>query len=110
MRRFCATLAFASLFACRSTPPPAQEGTPVARGQATFRQQCAPCHYPDSQAKKAGPGLKSLFQRDKLSDGKAPTEANVRTRIERGGIGMPPFGDILTDLEKKDLIEYLKTL
>ncbi len=109
MRHLCVAAALAALLACRSTPPSAK-GSLAARGQAIFRQQCALCHNADNQAKKIGPGLKGLFHRDKLSDGKPPTEANVRTRIDRGGIGMPPFGEVLTDREKTDLIEYLKTI
>ncbi len=109
MRRFCLATAFAALIACRSTPPPAQGG-PVERGQSTFRQQCAPCHRPDSQAKKIGPGLKGLFKREKLSDGAPATEADIRARINRGGIGMPPFADVLTGREKDDLIAFLKTI
>ena len=30
-----------------------------------------------------GPGLKGLFQNEKLANGKKPTEANVRTQIRR---------------------------
>lgn len=109
MRRTCVAAAFAALLACRSATPPAKGG-PEARGQAIFAQQCAPCHNPDSQAKKVGPGLKGVFHLGKLSDGKPPTEPNVRALMDRGGAGMPPFGDVLTGPEKDDLVAYLKTL
>ena len=79
------------------------------KGKEVF-QQCAICHNPDSDEKKMGPGLKGLFKKDKLFNGKKPTEANVRAHIDEGGIGMPAYKDMLSDQEKDDLIAYLKTL
>jgi cytochrome c len=79
------------------------------KGKAVF-EQCAICHNADSSEKKMGPGLKGLFKKDKLSNGKKPTEANIRARIDEGGSGMPAYKDMLSDQEKDDLIAYLKTL
>jgi mono/diheme cytochrome c family protein len=79
------------------------------KGKAVF-QQCAVCHNADSDQKKMGPGLKGLFAKAKLADGKKPTEANVRAKLEGGGNGMPAYKDMLTDAEKNDLVAYLKTL
>jgi cytochrome c len=79
------------------------------KGKAVF-EQCGVCHNPDSDEKKMGPGLKGLFKKDKMSNGKKPTEANVRTRVDEGGSGMPAYKDMLSDSEKDDLIAYLKTL
>ena len=82
----------------------------AAKGKEVF-DQCTVCHNADSDEKKIGPGLKGLFKKDKLtSSGKAPTEANVRAKINEGGNGMPAYKDILSDDEKTDLIAYLKTL
>ena len=81
----------------------------AAKGKAVF-EQCGVCHNPESDEKKMGPGLKGLFKKDKMSNGKKPTEANVRTRIDEGGSGMPAYKDMLSDSEKDDLIAYLKTL
>ena len=36
-----------------------------------------------------GPGLKGLFSREKMNNGKKPTDATVRERIDEGGQGMP---------------------
>jgi mono/diheme cytochrome c family protein len=80
------------------------------KGKAVFAQQCGVCHLADSDVKKMGPGLKGLFKRDKLANGKRPTEANVRNKIETGGNGMPAYKDMLSDAEKDDVIAYLKTL
>ena len=73
-------------------------------------QQCGVCHNADSDQKKMGPGLKGLFKKDKLANGKKLTDANIRARIEEGGNGMPAYKDMLTDAEKNNLIAYLKTL
>jgi len=87
----------------------------AAKGDATKGKevfdQCGVCHNPDSAEKKVGPGLKGLFKWDKLaSNGKKPTEANIRAKIDEGGNGMPSYKDLLSDQEKDDLIAYLKTL
>ena len=79
------------------------------KGKAVF-EQCAVCHNADSTEKKMGPGLKGLFKKDKLTNDKKPTEANIRAKIDEGGNGMPSYKDMLSDQEKDDLIAYLKTL
>jgi len=81
----------------------------AAKGKAQF-EKCSACHNADSTERKMGPGLKGLFQKEKLSDGKKPTEANIRTKIDEGGNGMPPYKDMMKPAEKDDLIAYLKTL
>ncbi|HEY1336946.1 MAG TPA: cytochrome c [Bryobacteraceae bacterium] len=81
----------------------------AAKGKEVF-EQCSVCHNADSEEKKMGPGLKGLFKKDKMVNGKKPTEANVRARVDEGGNGMPAYKDMLSDQEKDDLIAYLKTL
>src|ERR1043165_2023380 len=81
----------------------------AAKGKAIF-EQCSVCHNADSEERKMGPGLKGLFKREKLVNGKKPTEANVKAKVEEGGNGMPAYKDMLSDGEKDDLIAYLKTL
>src|ERR1700704_4993379 len=79
------------------------------KGKEVF-EQCGVCHNADSDEKKMGPGLKGLFKKDKLKNGKKPTEANVKAVINAGGNGMPAYADMLSDEEKANLIAYLKTL
>jgi cytochrome c2 len=79
------------------------------KGKQVF-EQCSICHNADSDEKKMGPGLKGLFKKDKMTNGKKPTDATVRARVDEGGNGMPPYKDLLSDQEKDDLIAYLKTL
>src|SRR6267154_546776 len=70
-------------------------GGDAAKGQETF-QQCGVCHNADSTEKKMGPGLKGLFQKEKMSNDKKPTEANIRAKIDEGGNGMPAYKDMLS--------------
>ena len=87
---------------------PAKDGD-AEKGKEVF-DQCSVCHNADSDEKKMGPGLKGLFKRGKLANGKAANEANVRAIVNNGGNGMPAFMDLLTDPERDNLIAYLKTL
>src|SRR5438552_12179286 len=86
----------------------AAKGDPE-KGKDVFTQ-CGVCHNADSDEKKMGPGLKGLFKKDKLKNGKKPTEANVKAIINTGGNGMPAYADMLADDEKNNLIAYLKKL
>ena len=81
----------------------------AAKGKVVF-EQCAICHNADSDEKKMGPGLKGLFKKDKMANGKKPSDATVLAKINEGGNGMPPYKDTLSDAEKDDVIAYLKTL
>ncbi|HEX3747033.1 MAG TPA: c-type cytochrome [Bryobacteraceae bacterium] len=99
----CMTMAAGSVTALMGA-----KGDP-AKGKEVF-EQCSVCHNADSDEKKMGPGLKGLFKKSKLNDGKAVNEANIRARIDDGGNGMPPYKDVLDDQQKEDLIAYLKTL
>ncbi len=82
----------------------------ATKGKDVFESNCSVCHNADSAEKKMGPGLKGLFKKEKLNNGKKPTEANIRALINAGGNGMPPYGDMLTPEEKNDVVAYLKTL
>src|SRR5713101_6610961 len=79
------------------------------KGKEVF-QQCGVCHNADSTEKKMGPGLKGLFSNEKMINGKKPTDATVREKIDEGGNGMPAYKEMLSDDEKDDLLAYLKTL
>lgn len=108
MDRFCVVALAVTLTAGSMAVVAASKGD-AAKGKEVF-QQCAVCHNADSDEKKMGPGLKGLFKKDKLVNGKKPTEANVRAKIDEGGNGMPAYKDMLSDPEKDDLVAYLKTL
>jgi len=80
------------------------------KGSDLFARNCASCHYSDREDKKLGPGLKGLFQNDRLPlSGRAATEENVRRQMISPFRSMPSFGS-LTPQEVADLVAYLKTL
>lgn len=92
-----------------SLPSSAAQVGNVEKGKEVF-EQCSVCHTPDSDEKKMGPGLKGLFKKDKMQNGKEPSEANVRSLINAGGNGMPAYEELLSKEECDDLLAYLKTL
>src|SRR3954463_15536196 len=108
MHRFRIFTICAALAASVPWLPAAGKGD-AAKGKEVF-EQCSVCHNADSTEKKMGPGLKGLFKKDKLTNGKKPTDANVLAKIDEGGNGMPAYKDMLSDEEKANLIAYLKTL
>ena len=87
---------------------PAADGD-AKKGETVF-ENCSVCHNSDSTDVKIGPGLKGLFKREKLVNGKPVNEANVKALITEGSGGMPPFGDSISAEEKDNVIAYLKTL
>jgi cytochrome c2 len=109
MRKF--SYAATAILLASSTPAllADDKGGDAAKGKDVF-DQCAGCHNADSTEKKMGPGLKGLFARDAMKNGKKPTYDNVLEQVNEGGNGMPGYKDLLSDQEKKDLLAYLQTL
>lgn len=106
------TIALGGLLVATSLQTPLQAQAKkgdVEKGKAVF-EQCAVCHNADSTEKKMGPGLKGLFAKAKMANGKAPTYDNVLAKINEGGGGMPGYKDMTSDEERVDLMAYLKTL
>ncbi len=101
-----ATLATAIVLT--AAPQDAKAGD-AAKGKETF-EQCGACHNTDTDEKKMGPSLKGLFKKDKLTNGKKPSDASVLDVINKGGNGMPPYEELLSTEEKANVIAYLKTL
>ncbi|MEJ2639536.1 MAG: cytochrome c [Desulfosarcinaceae bacterium] len=80
------------------------------QGRTIFMNNCAVCHYTDSDGYKVGPGLKGLSQRKSLpATGLPVNEENLRKRIIDGGEIMPAF-DHLKKEEVTALIGYLLSL
>ena len=87
-----------------------QDKGDAAKGKEVF-EQCGVCHSADSDEKKMGPGLKGLFKKATLADGKTKTtDASVMEKVNKGGNGMPAYEEMLDKKEKDDLLAYLKTL
>ena len=112
MRKSIAYLCGAGLLAAMLTAAsaPVQAAPADAeKGKEVF-EQCSVCHNADSEEKKMGPGLKGLYKKDKLVNGKKPSDATIKDIINKGGNGMPAYADMLSDEEKANLLAYLKTL
>lgn len=105
---FVLGLGLAAAAGCRTQPK--VDTAQIERGKTIFEDQCALCHDAASTEKKVGPGLKGLFQRQKLENGTPVTEAAVRENLDKGSANMPSFKDTLSQEEKDALIAYLKTL
>lgn len=92
-----------------SLPSVAAQNGNAEKGKEVF-EQCSVCHNADSDEKKMGPGLKGLFKKEKMQNGKKPTEENVQALINAGGNGMPAYEELLSKEELGDLMAYLKTI
>jgi uncharacterized membrane protein len=82
----------------------------IQQGATYFAQNCSMCHHSDRTDTLIGPGLKDLFQKEKLPiSGKAVTAENIENQLKTPVDRMQAFAEI-TDEELGALIEYLKTL
>ncbi len=109
MKQFVLCLSLSALLLAPAFVGAQEKTGDAAKGKEVF-EQCGVCHNADSAEKKMGPGLKGLFAKEKMSNGKKPTPENVLSLINNGGNGMPGYQDLLSDEEKTDLMAYLKTL
>lgn len=107
MRSLLMLLALSGVLAAGAAPALAAD---AAKGKELFDDQCSVCHETASTEKKMGPGLKGLFKREKMTNGKKPTVENVTKVIQEGGNGMPAYADILSKEELEHVLAYLKTL
>jgi mono/diheme cytochrome c family protein len=108
MRNGLLTLASLGLLLTAGLPLTAFDGD-AKKGEAAF-ENCSVCHNSDSTETKIGPGLKGVFKREKLVNGKPVNEANIKALITEGSGGMPPFGDSISSEDKDNIIAFLKTL
>ena len=91
-----------------AAPPPVSGN--AENGKAIFDNRCSFCHYADREESQSGPGLKGLFEKDRLPhSGRPSTVDNVRSQILKPVLSMPPFADF-SDKELNDLLAYLRTL
>ena len=83
------------------------------KGKQVFQESsCSACHHTEDYEKVKGefPSLKGLYKRKALFNGKPTTDSNVLEIINNGARGMPAYKDMIEDVQKADLITYLKTL
>ncbi len=88
----------------------AADTEPVVVGAKLFEKSCSFCHFTDSTETKVGPGLKRLFEREKMSiSGWPVSDDSLRRQLKTPFKEMPPFKS-LTGEEIKALTDYLKSL
>jgi cytochrome c len=91
--------------------PSTANAAAVARGKDLFQQKCSICHYPTSDQKKIGPGLKGISKRGTFSvNGNKITDESLTNWINNGDQLMPPFKEVLEPNQIKDIVAYVKTL
>lgn len=83
-------------------------------GQQVFKKRCAMCHNPTA-ARKIGPGLQDVFEREAQSGIGKLTEARLHEwlkcpRCVKPGTRMPTYRVMRDDEKRQSVIEYLKTL
>ena len=115
---FSVSAGYYSVRALRADPTPPEEVNAVTseivgsveKGASFYNAKCLSCHYPDSEDKKLGPGLKDLFKKEKLPySGRPTTVENIKQQLIRPALVMPSFAK-LTEQEIADLFAYLQTL
>lgn len=92
--------------------PDARLSEKAAQGAELFRDKgCSGCHNTASTRNKVGPGLKGLFDKQRLPrSGRPVTTKNIRRQLIDPYENMPSFADRLTPRERTRIISYLKTL
>ena len=95
---------FAALFLSAETLTEEQ-----ARGKDVF-QACSGCHNVLTDARKAGPSLRTLYGKVRLRNGKRTLDDNVAQLILDGYNNMPSYKNMFRPGEWSDLLAYLKTL
>ncbi|MBC8392016.1 MAG: c-type cytochrome [Deltaproteobacteria bacterium] len=82
----------------------------VVAGAKLFENSCSFCHLTDSTDTKVGPGLKGLFEREKMPVSGWPVSADsLRRQLNTPFNQMPPF-DQLDNEEINALTDFLKSL
>lgn len=80
------------------------------KGKDVYKANCAVCHYADKTDKRIGPGLKGLYKKAKMDNGKPVNDAKVREIIMEGYGKMMPFKEKLDKQQLEDLMAYTRTL
>jgi mono/diheme cytochrome c family protein len=87
------------------------EETPVRQGVTLFNEKgCADCHHADRTDPKIGPGLKGLFDLERMPvSGWPATEDSLRKQLKTPFRAMPPYAD-LSEEDVDALVAFLRTL
>jgi mono/diheme cytochrome c family protein len=91
-------------------PTPANEGN-VAAGMSTYRQRCAKCHGDngDGKGEKAGELSIAPTNFTNASEMKGATDGELFWKISVGHRPMPSYKSKLTEEERWQLVDYIRT-
>lgn len=93
-----------------TSPPVVEINESALAGMKLFDTKCSFCHFADRSETKVGPGLKGLFQIEKLPNSEKPvTSENIEQQLKTPFKKMPSFKSLKDD-EIKSLTDYLQTL
>lgn len=73
-------------------------------GEDTFQRVCAACHMPDGRGAEGAGFYPALADNQRLSSGAYPVYV-----VMNGMNGMPPLGDLMTDEQVADVVNYVRT-
>ena len=84
---------------------------PVVRGRAVYQQNCSTCH--GASGKGDGPtAFQCTNPPSNLCDSDIAEQSRraLFRRISRGGSGMPAFERLLSEQDRSDVVEYVRSL
>lgn len=73
-------------------------------GEELYRNVCAGCHMPDAMGAQGAGFYPALARNEKLSASGYPVMV-----VMKGLNGMPPVGDMMTDQQVADVVNYVRT-
>lgn len=82
----------------------ATTGFSAPAGEDLFMRVCAACHMPDAKGAEGAGRYPALAENPRLSSGAYPVYV-----VMNGMNGMPPLGDLMTDEQVADVVNYLRT-
>ena len=73
-------------------------------GEDLFKRVCAACHMPDAKGAEGAGQYPALAGNPRLSSGAYPVYV-----VMNGMNGMPPLGEMMTDAQVADVVNYVRT-
>lgn len=73
-------------------------------GEDTYERVCAACHMPDAKGAEGAGQYPALSSNPRLSSGAYPIYV-----VMNGMNGMPPLGELMTDEQVADVVNYVRT-
>jgi len=73
-------------------------------GEKLYRRVCAACHMADASGARGAGVYPALAKNPKLASGAYPLYV-----VMKGLNGMPPLGDMMTDQQAADVVNYIRT-